>query len=92
MSVSSWCVHAQTLGVLVMLKHDPETDAFDKAVDRTQDFSFIRIYSCFKVFNSRTTIMGSSAVLLMIFVKYIFNVVQYFFTSGRGSRDTIEVL
>lgn len=59
-------------------KHLPETESFERAVEIMQNFGLIRIYSCFKVFNSRTTVMESSVMLLMIFVKYHLDVAQYF--------------
>lgn len=49
MSVSGWCVWMDdTTEVLVTSKHAAETDAFERAAEITQNFGFIKIYSCFK--------------------------------------------
>lgn len=50
-------------------KHAAEMGAFERAVEVTQNSGFIKICSCFKIFNSVEPITESSVMLLMIFIK-----------------------
>lgn len=68
--MSKWLVlRDRTTEVLVTSKHAAEMGAFERAVEVTQNFDFIKICLCFKIFNSVEPVMESSVMLLMIFIK-----------------------